>query len=152
MDRPSIDGARPGTPDWEVRIATEADLPSVEALFAESSGASAWSAHDLSGYFCLVGEVAGKIVAAIVARPTVAGEAELLNLAVEKPYRRRGLARTLFGHLFLFFPGEWFLEVRESNTAAIQLYGSMGFMPISRRNAYYPDTGEAAIVMRRSAW
>jgi ribosomal-protein-alanine N-acetyltransferase len=41
-----------------------------------------------------------------------------------------------------------FLEVRESNVAAIQLYKNAGFMEISRRRDYYDNPVESAIVMR----
>ena len=40
-----------------------------------------------------------------------------------------------------------FLEVRESNTPAITLYGSYGFKAVGRRNGYYRDPVENAIIM-----
>jgi ribosomal-protein-alanine N-acetyltransferase len=40
-----------------------------------------------------------------------------------------------------------FLEVRPSNTRALALYESLGFQVIGRRNGYYFDTGEDALVM-----
>jgi len=40
-----------------------------------------------------------------------------------------------------------FLEVRESNLIAQNLYSSMGFMEAGRRPMYYSDTKEDAIVM-----
>jgi ribosomal-protein-alanine N-acetyltransferase len=43
---------------------------------------------------------------------------------------------------------DWFLEVRESNTAAVALYGAAGFLPSSRREKYYRNPPEAALVMR----
>jgi ribosomal-protein-alanine N-acetyltransferase len=42
----------------------------------------------------------------------------------------------------------WFLEVRESNSAAINLYKTLGFLTAGRRENYYHDPQEAAIVMR----
>jgi ribosomal protein S18 acetylase RimI-like enzyme len=42
----------------------------------------------------------------------------------------------------------WYLEVRESNGRARNLYRKLGFEDISLRPAYYQDTGEAAVVMR----
>jgi ribosomal-protein-alanine N-acetyltransferase len=41
-----------------------------------------------------------------------------------------------------------FLEVRESNAAAIALYKSRGFTQISVRNGYYRRPVENALVMR----
>jgi ribosomal-protein-alanine N-acetyltransferase len=40
-----------------------------------------------------------------------------------------------------------FLEVRPSNTRALALYESLSFQVIGRRNGYYFDTGEDALVM-----
>ena len=41
-----------------------------------------------------------------------------------------------------------FLEVRESNYPAINLYEKSGFKEVSRRKNYYKD-GETAIVMKK---
>jgi ribosomal protein S18 acetylase RimI-like enzyme len=43
----------------------------------------------------------------------------------------------------------WFLEVRESNVVARNLYSRLGFEEVGRRPHYYQDTGETAVVMRR---
>ena len=37
--------------------------------------------------------------------------------------------------------------MRPSNTRALALYESLGFQVIGRRNGYYFDTGEDALVM-----
>ena len=48
------------------------------------------------------------------------------------------------------------LEVRPSNTAAVALYSSHGFVEIGRRKGYYAAEGEDAIVMHleidRQTW
>jgi ribosomal protein S18 acetylase RimI-like enzyme len=51
-------------------------------------------------------------------------------------------------HVLARSPGSWFLEVRESNSAALNLYRNMGFQEVSRRPNYYQDTGETAVVMK----
>jgi ribosomal-protein-alanine N-acetyltransferase len=43
-----------------------------------------------------------------------------------------------------------FLEVRESNEAAVALYKGYGFQPIGRRRNYYDHPREDAIVMRKT--
>jgi ribosomal-protein-alanine N-acetyltransferase len=43
-----------------------------------------------------------------------------------------------------------FLEVRESNEAALKLYRKLGFGEIGRREKYYENPEETAIVMRLS--
>jgi polysaccharide biosynthesis protein PslH len=75
-------------------------------------------------------------------------EWEILNLAVGPAWRRRGIARRLLEELLNRFPALWFLEVRESNSAAIRLYQSLGFERAGIRPGYYQDSQEAAIVMR----
>ena len=55
----------------------------------------------------------------------------IMNLAVDVPYRGRGLARRLLDHLFAATAGDamrgYTLEVRVSNARAIHLYEAAGF-------------------------
>lgn len=81
----------------------------------------------------------------------VAGEAELLTLAVSPALRRHGFARQL-AHEFLQeakrrHAEDIFLEVAEDNTAAQGLYASLGFQHVGRRPDYYPGR-RAAFVLR----
>jgi ribosomal-protein-alanine N-acetyltransferase len=77
----------------------------------------------------------------------------LMNVAVDPPLRRRGLARALLGELIgRVGEGEPItLEVRPSNTGAIALYESFGFRAAGLRPRYYRDTGEDALIMWRTA-
>ena len=81
----------------------------------------------------------------------VAGEAHILNLAIAPEWRKQGCAAHLLGFLIEALTGEnalaFFLEVRESNGAAIRLYQKFGFETIGRRKNYYTETGEDALVM-----
>ena len=78
-------------------------------------------------------------------------EIHITNLAVHPEWRRRGVARKLLGSALLEGVARGvtlaFLEVRPSNTRALALYESLGFQVIGRRNGYYFDTGEDALVM-----
>jgi ribosomal-protein-alanine N-acetyltransferase len=91
--------------------------------------------------------VAGYIMARISGE-----EGEILNLAVLPPYRRRGVARRLLaeGVAALVADGvrEAYLEVRESNAAAISLYQSAGFRTVGLRPRYYRNPPENALVLR----
>jgi ribosomal-protein-alanine N-acetyltransferase len=73
----------------------------------------------------------------------VAGEAEILSVAVESSYRGRGLALNLLrlhlGRLAGLGVKTVFLEVDERNEPAIRLYRRMGFYEVGRRTGYYPD-------------
>jgi ribosomal-protein-alanine N-acetyltransferase len=46
------------------------------------------------------------------------------------------------------WPGAHFLEVRESNTGARQLYERLGFEAVGSRPGYYENPPESGIVMR----
>ncbi len=79
-------------------------------------------------------------------------EGEILNLAVLPEHRRQGIARELLEHGLAALAGagvrEAYLEVRESNQAAIGLYGAKGFRTVGMRPDYYRTPPEAALVLR----
>jgi ribosomal-protein-alanine N-acetyltransferase len=81
----------------------------------------------------------------------VEGEAHILNIAVHPRYRRKGYGARLIAHTLNYFSGrnvqEFFLEVRESNLEAIDLYARYNFQKIGRRKKYYTETNEDALVM-----
>jgi ribosomal-protein-alanine N-acetyltransferase len=98
------------------------------------------------GHFCWVLEVEGKIEAFIIF--SIAGkESEIWNLGVATDARRQGYARLLlqkvFAHLREKDVETMFLEVRESNKAAQQLYHNLGFNEFSTRKEYYRYYGDA---------
>jgi ribosomal-protein-alanine N-acetyltransferase len=82
---------------------------------------------------------------------TVAGEAELLNIAVQPSARRRGLALALLLHAqdqaAAAGAERMFLEVRADNAAALALYRSAGWEQVGIRKRYYSEDGADAIVM-----
>ena len=80
-----------------------------------------------------------------------AGEAEILNLAVDPDSRRQGLGSALLGQLITDAPGLISLEVRESNAPARALYAEFEFHEVGRRRAYYHRPVEDAIVLRRGS-
>ena len=81
----------------------------------------------------------------------VAGEGEILNLAVDPAARRRGLASrlldTVLDRMREARTTSVFLEVRQSNLAAIRLYAGVGFRSVSLRRAYYRNPTEHAVTM-----
>jgi ribosomal-protein-alanine N-acetyltransferase len=92
------------------------------------------------------GCVAGYIIAWIVV-----DEGEIANLAVAPEWRGRGVAKQLLATIIAEARAEGvvrlYLEVRESNVAAQQLYTSHGFAPLARRSRYYRKPVEDAIVL-----
>lgn len=81
----------------------------------------------------------------------VAGEAELLTLAVDPQARRQGIATQLLRNFLSESTGRSadcaFLEVAADNHAAISLYHVAGFTPAGRRRNYYA-MGLDALVLR----
>ncbi|HXE57185.1 MAG TPA: ribosomal protein S18-alanine N-acetyltransferase [Gemmatimonadales bacterium] len=103
--------------------------------------------------FGLVAEQGARPLGYVIGR-AVSGEGEILNLAVAPEARRRGIASALLdaGLAWLERRGaaEVFLEVRESNAAALALYRRHGFAPVGQRSAYYRNPVEDALVLRRA--
>jgi ribosomal-protein-alanine N-acetyltransferase len=81
----------------------------------------------------------------------VADELHVLNVAIHPSCRRLGLATTLLVslHKMALRRGRAFayLEVRESNKVAQQLYSKFGYKPLTKRKEYYADNREDAIMM-----
>ena len=109
-----------------------------------------WSAAEFAGFlsdplaFLLVEGDAGFLLGR-----AVAGEAELLTLAVAPEARRRGLGRKLVAR-FLYQARlrgavTAFLEVADTNTGARALYAASGFAESGRRKGYYRDGNGAAV-------
>jgi ribosomal-protein-alanine N-acetyltransferase len=114
--------------------------------FADSlaSGYHAWvlrnQSMQLMGYFLVMQMV---------------DEAHLLNVAVAQEWQGQGLGRFLLNQSVACSRGlgleSMLLEVRPSNTRALELYERYGFEQIGRRKGYYPagsQQREDAIVMR----
>lgn len=116
-----------------------------------------WAAAEFAGFladplaFLLIEGDAGFLLGR-----AVAGEAELLTLAVAPEARRRGLGRRLVSRFLyqarLRGADSAFLEVAADNAPAQALYTRAGFAEAGRRRGYYhgPE-GRAvdALVLRR---
>lgn len=75
------------------------------------------------------------------------GELEITNIAVKKARQGEGWGSQLLAHLdHVDFP--IFLEVRASNTSAQALYQKFGFEVIGKRQRYYHEPVEDAIIMK----
>lgn len=96
-------------------------------------------------------EPAGFVLARLAA-----GEGEILSVAVSRRWEGQGLGWLLMDAVLRTLHREraeaLFLEVDETNAAALRLYRRLGFFEVGRRPRYY-DEGRAqptaALVMRR---
>ena len=119
-----------------------------------------WSARDIAdilaspGAFALAVRLDDTPRAFILCR-AIAGEAEVLTLAVDPLLRRQGVARALLtaaiGEAEAAGADVLFLEVAADNEAALGLYAGAGFVRVGARRGYYrrADGAIDAIAMRR---
>ena len=117
------------TPWSRALFEKELATPFARSWVAEAQGG-------IAGYLCLW---------------LVAGEAHILNLAVDPRQRNRGIGGRLLEHALEECRREGVkvvtLEARRSNYRAISLYRDFHFQPQGIRRRYYTDTGEDAVVM-----
>ncbi|MGZ9235646.1 MAG: ribosomal protein S18-alanine N-acetyltransferase [Anaerolineales bacterium] len=99
---------------------------------------------------CWVAELDGQTVGMIVVWLLV-DEAHVATIATHPDFRRKGIAKRLLAHALrrLIDQGAHssFLEVRESNLAAQDMYRKFGYVETGRRRRYYRDNDEDAILM-----
>lgn len=150
IPRPFCASSSEGGP--AIRHATETDLETLLEIETESFSDHPWPLESFFAYDCLVAEFEGQIAGFLISREIFSGggelaEREILNLAVAKRFRRVGVATSLL-EVELKRGATFFLEVRESNDVARTLYRHFGFTEIGRREDYYQNPSETAIVMR----
>ena len=127
------------------------------AQIEESCFSDAWSEKSLEDTFeydynhLLVEKRDGKVVGYVI-YSDVQGEAELLRIAVDKAYRRRGIAALLMQNMLdeLTESGaeRVSLEVRAHNISAVALYKKFGFIDIFIRENYYTDPVDDALIFQ----
>ena len=85
----------------------------------------------------------------------LADVAHVATIAVSQAFWGRGVGDLLMKQFFATAEANrqttLTLEVREGNAAAIALYERHGLEVVGRRNGYYQDDGEDAIIMTRTA-
>lgn len=108
--------------------------------------------ESIISYVSTVIEQNNQVVGFCILQP-VLDEANLLLMAIHPSQQGRGLGYQLLEESITLLknnPVQIFLEVRESNQAAIALYEKSGFHQIDLRKNYYPNkdgSREHAIIM-----
>jgi ribosomal-protein-alanine acetyltransferase len=135
-----------------VRPAAAQDVPALDRIQRLSPGAVLWEPASYLSYDCRVAEVEGRVAGFVVCRALAGTESEVLSLVVDPDARRRGIGTRLMRAVLGEAPQTtWYLEVRESNWPARNLYRKLGFQDVASRVNYYQDSGETAVVMRRQS-
>jgi [ribosomal protein S18]-alanine N-acetyltransferase len=131
-----------------IRRGEAGDLPEVAAIQSASPEAAHWNAADYLAHDFWVALLDGRLAGFLVSRHVTEDEYELLNLVVAPEFRRRSVGRGLL-QILLKSPNRIvYLEVRESNHPARNLYKSLGFKEVNFRKDYYDSPPDAAIVMK----
>lgn len=145
-------------PELVIRPFLPQDAPAASAILEGATEAASWSFEALQQSLSLRGAVAwiaehGATPTGFIVGRQVADEGEILNLAIRKAYRRRGQGRALAKQLLEGLANrgvvKMFLEVRESNLPAISFYESLGFRKTGRREGYYQNPPEAALILEK---
>ena len=135
---------------------TQAAIAEVVAI-QEEVGDTGWSESAFVAEFSSAtsaiwgARLGGGLIGFLVVQE-VLDEAHVLNVAVSAAHQGQGVGRALLGYVLhdLFQRGRRtvFLEVRPSNVRARSLYESVGFSEVGRRQQYYRDNAEDAVVLR----
>lgn len=130
-----------------MRPAGAADAPEIAAVDAVSDP-HPWTADEFATSLALPTTLAWVVdgVGHVVVS-AVAGEGEVLRLAVHPDRRRQGWARRLMSAATQGWRGAGvdraFLEVRADNVAARALYDGLGWQVTGTRRRYYDDGADA---------
>ncbi len=118
---------------------------------SNKSGNESGRPASIGSTFVHLCELNGEVVAVLQWRH-LGVEAEILDVAVPTRHHHKGYARFLLKNFLHLAQDrgtpEVFLEVRESNAAALALYRELGFEATGRRPNYYRDPMEAALLLR----
>jgi [ribosomal protein S18]-alanine N-acetyltransferase len=143
-----------------IRPATPADITAMINLANRTASAAHWSVEQYQQIFtnkiprtvALVDEEQNSLHGFLIGR-VLGGEWELENMAVSDSRRRQGIGKMLLEEFLaaseMVGAKAIFLEVRESNFAARGLYESCGFVEKGRRQMYYAEPAEDAILYQK---
>lgn len=124
-----------------------------EAFLIENENLStAWSVDqikNLPDYATYIGAFDGENLCGIGSMYNIAGDAQILNLAVDKKYRKQGIGFKIMQALIDTAKGSGAetitLEVAQDNYSAISLYEKCGFSAVGIRKGFY--AGKDAVAM-----
>jgi ribosomal-protein-alanine N-acetyltransferase len=139
-----------------IRKMTVEDVPAAHAIDVSSftlpwpERSFRFEVTDNPAARCWVAEMDGRVVGLLVLWMIV-DEAHIASLATHPEFRRQGIAKQLLVEALDNAYSEGartaFLEVRAGNDAARRMYQKFGFEEVGRRERYYKDNNEDAILM-----
>lgn len=123
-----------------------ADLERVDEIQRATPSGAQWNPADYLGYRTIVAELDGLLAGFLAVLELPGEEAEILNLAVDPTFQRRGIATRLLAELS---QPTLYLDVRASNEPALAFYRRHGFSKCGHRRRYYSQPVEDAVMMKR---
>ncbi len=141
----------------KIRPMTQMDLDNVISIEAESYGDHHWSkesffnelSNELARYYCAF-DANGNLMG-YAGTWQILEEAHITNIAVSPDYRRKKVGEALLTTIINDCRNNGIkyitLEVRVSNTPAINLYEKYGFKSLGTRKGYYQNNNEDALIM-----
>lgn len=151
------DYALPSCADFSVELLREEHLSALAELEKECFS-SPWSyeslKNELTNSVCVFYvALSGNEVIGYVSMYAVSYEGFINNIAVKKAFRRNGVAAALLNKLCNYARENKMqiltLEVRPSNSGAIELYRSFDFLPQGERKDFYSSPRENALIMTK---
>ena len=140
----------------KIRRATSKDLVSIQKMEGRIFN-NPWSNKSIrnelkrgGNSLNLVAEMDQKIIGYFFAH-LLDNEIHILNIAIDVTYQHQGYGKQFFKEIlenYLQY-GDVYLEVKQSNFPAINLYLNFGFEEIDIREAYYADGEDAVIMIKR---
>lgn len=140
----------------KIRRATSKDLVSIQKMEGRIFN-NPWSNKSIRNELKrdrnslnLVAEMDQKIIGYFFAH-LLDNEIHILNIAIDVTYQHQGYGKQFFKEIienYLQY-GDVYLEVKQSNFPAINLYLNFGFEEIDIREAYYADGEDAVIMVKR---
>lgn len=138
-------------------LMTEAHVPAIAEL-EKKYFSTPWSERSISSELAnplsaWIVALDGDKIVGYIGSQCVMGEADVMNVAVDGPYRRQGVASSLISALVKEISGRQVcalsLEVRASNEPARAMYDKLGFVQAGRRPNYYSAPREDALILRK---
>ncbi len=133
----------------------ESEIPIIAEL-EKKSFSKPWSEKSIRESFkntsCHFYTAKDDVLAGYIGISIAADEGYILNIAVFPEYRGKGIGKALVKFLIEKYKNELSfltLEVRPSNSAAVNLYSSFGFIKAGERKNYYSDPTENALLLTK---
>lgn len=151
--------------DYVLRSMATGDIPQIVAIERRVFGDDAWPQqafqeernNRIAYYFVLVPAWfgRGRELAGYVGLWALSDAVHIVTIAIHPDSQRAGLGELLVQRAFALAEevgaDEVTLECRESNEPALRLYAKYGFQEAGRRERYYKNNDEAALILTAPA-